>query len=135
MIFITWLFVYISHLGISKKVKDKYGHIEPMLDTSKETMLVKHAGITDASCSKNTDTLDNLIVSVKQGILIQHLEEKTRKMLEKITRMELVSKMLDADHQETLQMLNVAEVHTCGVYNVYIDKTALHIILNRFLDF
>ena len=32
MIFLTRLFVYISHLGISKKVKDKYDHIEPMLD-------------------------------------------------------------------------------------------------------
>ena len=103
-------------------------------------MLVKHAGIIDACCSKNTDSLDNPIESsgtltVKQVILIQHLEEKTGKMLEKITRMEHGLNMLDADHQETLQMLNFAEVHTCGVYNVYIDKTALHIILNRFLDF
>lgn len=81
---------------------------------------------------KITESLGTLPV-VGQGLLIQHLEEKTAKMLEKITRMDQILKLIDADHQETLKMLGVAKVHTCGVYT-YIHKTALHITLNRFLE-
>lgn len=85
-----------------------------------------------ATLIKN-DSLDNLIDNhlrrtremikvtespgtVQQGLLIQHLEEKTGKLLKRIARMEQILQPIDADHQETLKMLGVAKVHTCGVY-------------------
>lgn len=95
-----------SHLGISKELGDKYD-FRTMLDTWKGTTLVKYAATTDASCSKDTESSDNLIV--KQQMLIQHLVEKTQGMTEKITRIERVIHHLDANYQENVKMLDVAK--------------------------
>ncbi|XP_066373972.1 uncharacterized protein [Miscanthus floridulus] len=95
-----------SHLGISGEVEDKYG-FRTMLETSKGTTLVKHAATTDASCSKDTESSDDLIV--KQRMLIQQLVEKTQGMTQKIARLERVIHQLDADHQGNVKMLDVAK--------------------------
>ena len=62
-------------------MEDKYG-FRTMLETSKGTTLVKHAATTDASCSKDTESSDDLIV--KQRVLIQQLVEKTQGMTQKM---------------------------------------------------
>ena len=80
---------------------------------------VKHAAIPD-TCSQNTESSDILIV--KQGMLIQHLEEKVSEMKQKLRRMDQV--IHELEYQETLTMLSVAKVHTCGLY-IYINKTTV----------
>jgi len=72
------------------------------MDTSKETPLVKHATIPDTS-SQNTESSD--ILTVKQGMLIQHLEEKVSEMKQKLKRMDQVIRQLNFDYHETLILL------------------------------
>ncbi|TVU03268.1 hypothetical protein EJB05_51211, partial [Eragrostis curvula] len=89
-----------------KEVEGQYGSIEPMSNTGKEAPLVKHAAIPD-TFSQNTESSD--ILTVKQGMLIQHLEEKVSEMKQKLKRMDQVIRQLEFDYQETLTMLSVAK--------------------------